>query len=147
MENARCGDCGTDTNVCYRCTECMYASMLCGGCIITRHRYQPFHHVEVRVLTFTLEASDPFSDMVCWMLSSDGTIERGACATDRSFEWRLLPTLSLGPLEVLDCSHERRPSCQRPLLWLRPFTRALAATHTRSLMAVYQSRPPYGSDV
>jgi hypothetical protein len=47
LANARCRDCGTQDGVCHRCTECMYGDLLCVSCLITRHRYQPFHHVEV----------------------------------------------------------------------------------------------------
>lgn len=43
----QCPSCRTPGSAKYRCLECFDASALCATCIVARHRFQPFHQIQI----------------------------------------------------------------------------------------------------
>lgn len=54
----------------YRCLECSYGSLFCGGCIVNLHQALPLHRLEVRGLSLTRSPARSFSPrpypLQCW---------------------------------------------------------------------------------
>lgn len=43
----KCSSCKAPDSARYRCRECVSASALCSTCIVSRHKFQPFHRIQV----------------------------------------------------------------------------------------------------
>ena len=56
----------------YRCIECSYSSLYCGGCVIEQHKKLPLHRLEVRLSSRCMQSLDSHQTSIGQMDSSTG---------------------------------------------------------------------------